>query len=80
MSRQERLQAWKEAQHEKALPVFMDTVAEIRERLEELSCYFEDFMETDPDEITFAHVGSAEFYLEKLTELTDSAFKRGEYA
>lgn len=33
-----------------------------------------------PENINWGHVGTAGWFLEKLTELTDYAYKRGEYA
>jgi hypothetical protein len=75
---------WPQAQHQeprdRALAHFMGQMAEIRERLEELTDYADNFMEYSPDEISWGHVGNAGYFLEKLTELTDHAFKRGEYA
>jgi hypothetical protein len=80
MTRKERFEAQKEAAHEKALAHFMGQMAEIRERLGELTEYADDFMGYCPDEINWGHVGGAGYFLGKLTELTDQAFKRGEYA
>ena len=37
-------------------------------------------MENDPEDINWGHVGTAGYYLEKLTELPDHAYGRGEYA
>jgi hypothetical protein len=80
MTRQERKDAWMQAQNEKAVPQFMDKVAEIQARLAEMSAYFDDHMGYAPEDINFGHVGTAGYYLAQLTELTDNIFKRGEYA
>jgi hypothetical protein len=66
--------------HEKALDRFMEQIGEINERLAELKELANDHMGFNPDDIDWGHVGTAGFYLEKLTEMTDHAFKRGEYA
>ena len=63
-----------------ALNAFMEKIAEAKERLEELTAYVDDHMEESPDDINWGHVGSAGYMVEKLTELTDWVFKRGEYA
>ena len=65
---------------EKALSAFIAKIGEINERLDELTVFFENHMETDPDSVNWGTVGTAGYYLEKLTELTDYAFNRGEYA
>jgi hypothetical protein len=67
------------ARNEEALGRFMGTIAEINERLAELKEFADDHMGYQPEEITHGHVGSAAHFLSKLTELTDMAYKRGEY-
>jgi hypothetical protein len=64
---------------EKALMAFMEKIAEAKERLEELQGFVDNHMEYSPDDINWGHVGSAGWLVEKLTEATDWAFKRGEY-
>jgi len=66
--------------NEKALGKFIGLMGEAWERLEELQEYIDNHMETNPDEINYGHVGSAEWLVSKLTELTDWAYKRGEYS
>jgi hypothetical protein len=66
--------------NEKALFAFMEKVAEAKERLDELQRYVDDHMETSPDDVNWGDVGSAGYMVEKLIELTDWAFKRGEHA
>ena len=65
---------------EKALNRFMEQIGEINERLAELQTLADDHMGFNPDDIDWGHVGTAGYYLERLTEMTDHAFKRGEYA
>ena len=66
--------------NEEALDRFLQILGEIRVRVEELHEYFDDHMGFAPDGITWAHVGSASHFLGKLTELTDEAYERGEFA
>ena len=68
------------ASKEKALSKFMAQISEINERLSELQTFADEHMGYNPDDINWGHVGTAGFFLERLTELTDCAFKRGEYA
>ena len=65
--------------NEKALQEFMAKMAQAQELLTELQAHVDDHMGTNPDEINWGHVGSAGYMAEKLTELTDWAFQRGEY-
>jgi len=69
-----------QASREKALGTFMGQIAEINERLAELQAFADEHMGYNPDDINWGHVGTAGWFLERLTELTDSAYKRGEYA
>jgi hypothetical protein len=66
--------------NEKALQEFMAKVDEAQERLAELNAYLDEHMETSLDSVNWGTVGSAGYMVEKLTELTDWAYKRGEYA
>jgi len=66
--------------NEKALGTFMTKVAEAQERLAELTTFLDDHMHKNPNEISWGSAGDAGYMVEKLTELTDWAFKRGEYA
>ncbi|MCL2215414.1 MAG: hypothetical protein FWB91_00205 [Defluviitaleaceae bacterium] len=65
--------------NDQALAAFMDKIAEATERLAELKNYVDDHMGESPEDINWGHVGSAEYMVSKLTELTDWAFQRGEY-
>ena len=65
---------------EEALDRFIEQIGEIRERLEELQKYVDNHMNFNPDGIHWGHVGTAGHFLKVLTELTDIAYDRGEYA
>jgi len=75
-----KLQKNMQAQHEKALDRFMGQIGEINELLAELQTFADDHMGFNPDDINWGHVGTAGWVVEKLTELTDYAYKRGDYA
>ena len=68
----------KHTSNEKALERFVGHIGEINGLLEELQTFFDDHMGYDPDSINWGHVGTASYFLQKLTELTNSAYKRGE--
>jgi hypothetical protein len=80
MTRQERKENWILGSNEKALGAFTGAVGEIRDRLDELTAYFDEHMGYSPDDINWGHVGTATYFLMQLTELTDNAYGRGEYA
>ena len=63
-----------------ALNRFIELIGEINERLAELQEYMNNHMDSSPEEVHWGHVGSASHFLEKLTELTDMAYQRGEFA
>ena len=63
-----------------ALDNFIGIIGEINDRLAELQTYANDHMGYHPDDINWAHVGTASRFLATLTELTDLAFNRGEYS
>jgi hypothetical protein len=66
--------------NEKALGKVIEQIGKINERLAELQAFADDHMGYNPDSINWGHAESAGYFLEKLTELTDAAFKRGECA
>ena len=66
--------------NEKALGAFMAKIAVAHTLLAELQAHVDDHMGASPEEINYGHVGSAGYMVEKLTELTDWALGRGEYA
>jgi len=68
------------ATNEKALGRFIGIIGEINERLAELQNFADEHMGYAPDNINWGHVGTASHFLKELTELTDIAYKRGEYA
>lgn len=49
-------------------------------RLDELKEFAENHMNYDPESINWGHVAEAQHFLSALTELTDMAYRRGEYA
>ena len=66
--------------NEKALQAFMGKIAEAHALLGELQAHVDEHMGYSPDDINYGHVGSAGWLVEKLTELTDWAYKCGEHA
>lgn len=66
--------------NEKALTAYMGVLAEMSDRLDELQAYIEDHGMVSPDDVNWGHVGSLQAMLTTLTELTDQAYQRGEYA
>jgi hypothetical protein len=64
----------------KALDAFIAAKIEIDTMLERLVALSADHFETNPDEINWGHVGTLNHYRAKLREITDSAFREGEYA
>ena len=66
--------------NEKALDAFIAAKCEIDAMLARLAALSADHFETSPDEIHWGHVGTLNHYRAKLREITDSAFKEGEYA
>lgn len=63
----------------KAVDAFMTTKFQIDAVLERLKALSEHF-ETHPDEINWGDVGTLNHYASLLRQITDSAFKEGEYA
>ena len=64
----------------KALDAFLAAKTEIDAMLERIAALSADHFETHPDEINWGHVGTLSHYRDKLREITDSAFREGEYA
>jgi hypothetical protein len=64
----------------KALDAFIAAKFEIDAMLERLAALSADHFETQPDEIHWGHVGTLNHYRDRLREITDSAFKEGEFA
>jgi len=65
---------------EKAQIQFISNVDEAKNLLSELQSYFDDHMEVSSDDVHWGHVGTAEYYLQHIKEISDRVFKRGEYA
>lgn len=63
-----------------AIDSFISAIAEINDRLDELKAYAEGHMNYEPDSINWGHASEAQSLLAALTELTDRAYQRGEYA
>jgi hypothetical protein len=63
-----------------ALDAFITAKIEIDAMLERLKALSNDHFETHPDEIHWGHVGTLKHYAGLLRQITDSAFKEGEYA
>ena len=63
-----------------ALGAFIGNKAEIDERLARLARLSAGHFNTNPDEITWAHVGDLEHYASLLKDIADHAFGEGEYA
>jgi len=80
MTRNEKIMESMKKQHERALQAFIGNIGEIKARLDELQEFVDNHMNFTPEEITWSHVGNTSYYLENLTELTDCAYKRGEFA
>ena len=64
----------------KALNAFIAKKAEIDAQLARLKALSDDHFNAHPDEIHWGHVGDLQRYAELLRQITDAAFKEGEYA
>ena len=64
----------------KAIDAFLAAKAEIDSMLTRLAALSDDHFETHPDEIHWGHVGTLNHYRDCLREISDAAFKEGEYA
>jgi hypothetical protein len=65
---------------EQALAAFVSKKAEIHTMLTRLKALSDDHFGYSPDEISWDHVGTLDYYAELLKRVTDSAFKEGEHA
>ena len=63
-----------------AIDAFLAAQAEIDAVLERLAALSADHFETSPDKINWGHVGTLNYYRDRLREITDSTFKDDEYA
>ena len=64
----------------KALNAFMAAKHEIDTMLARIQTLSDDHFATNPDEIHWGHVGNLDKYASLLRQITDSAFKEGEFA
>ena len=64
----------------KAIDAFLAAKAEIDSMLARLAALSDDHFETHPDEIHWGDVGTLNHYRDSLREISDAAFKEGEYA
>ena len=60
------------------LDAFLARKAEIDSALKRLQSHSDDFFALHPDHIHWGHVGKLAYYAERLRQLTDSVFKKGE--
>ena len=63
-----------------ALAAFVSRKAEIDTMLSRLQALSDDHFNTNPDDVTWADVGSLEAYAELLKRITDQAFNEGDHA
>ena len=75
-----KIAPYRKKSNEIVLNRFVWYIGEINKRLEELQQYTENHMGYAPEEINRGHVGTAAHFLKELTELTNTAYGRGEYS
>jgi hypothetical protein len=63
-----------------ALQKFLAKKVEIDTMLARLQALSDDHFNVDPEAVNWGSVGTLERYSELLRQITDSAFKEGEYA
>ena len=63
-----------------ALQKFLAKKGEIDTMLARLQALSDDHFNAAPGEVNWGHVGTLERYAELLRQITDGAFKEGEYA
>ena len=63
-----------------ALQKFLAKKVEIDTMLARLQALSDDHFNFDPEAVNWGSVGTLERYAEHLRQITDSAFKEGEYA
>jgi hypothetical protein len=66
--------------NEDALAAFVAKKADIDAMLTRLQALSDEHFNYSPDEISWDHVGTLDYYAELLKRVTDSAFKEGEHA
>jgi len=65
---------------EKALSEFMAKIAEAQALLGELQAHVYEHLNVSPEDVTWGTVENAGYIVEKLRDISDWTFKRGEYA
>lgn len=65
---------------QKALTAFMAHKAEIDSQLAWIQSLSANHFNVSPDDVNWSHVGNLARYAELLRQITDAAFKEGEYA
>lgn len=65
---------------ETTLAAFIARKHEIDAMLQRLTAFSADHFGVDPDEVDWGHVGTLGHYAELLHQVSDSAFREGEYA
>ena len=68
------------ASNDKAIESFLAIKSRIDHMLARIQTLSDDHFETHPDEINWGNVGTLNHYASLLRQITDSAFKEGEYA
>ncbi len=63
-----------------ALDAFIAAKNEIDVMLARLMAHSADHFGYSPDDVTWGHVGTLDHYRARLREITDMAFREGEYA
>ena len=66
--------------NDRALAAFMTRKAEIDDMLARLQVLSDDHFNTNPDDINWGDVGDLADHVTKLSEISDRAFREGEYA
>ena len=65
---------------ETPIAAFLAKKAEIDSILERLAALSADHFNVEPDRVTWGDVGTLEHYAGRLREVSDAAFREGEYA
>ena len=63
-----------------ALDAFIAAKAEIDTMVARLAAHSADHFGYSPEEVNWGHVGTLDHYRARLREITDMAFREGEYA
>jgi hypothetical protein len=63
-----------------AIDAFIARKAEIDTMLARLQSLSDDHFDVAPEEVTWGHVGDLGRYAELLKQITDAAFREGEFA